>query len=86
MGIQRADDIRLVNLGFAASFLAIAGLGILQANVAYVSEKPELKRRGLPPLPARGGAEERARPYSVVRARPRRRPVFSFAGIAGTAF
>lgn len=47
---QRAEDIRLVNLGFVAGFLATAALGIVQANLAFVPEKAERKPRDLPPL------------------------------------
>lgn len=51
---QRAEDIRLVNLGFVGAFVAIAAGGILQANLAFVPETAETRKRDLPPLdPAR---------------------------------
>lgn len=56
---QRGSDIQLVNLGFAGAFLAIAAAGIVQANVAFVSESAEKKKRDLPPLsPATGRTTE----------------------------
>lgn len=51
---NRAEDLRLVNLGFAGAFVLVAGLGILQANIAYVPEVAEKKRRDLPPLETPG--------------------------------
>lgn len=47
---QRAEDLRLVNLGFTGAFLAIAAIGIVQANVAFVPESAEKKKRDLPPI------------------------------------
>lgn len=46
----RAEDLRLVNLGFVGGFLLAAGVGILQANVVFVPESAEKKKRDLPPL------------------------------------
>jgi hypothetical protein len=48
---NRAQDLRFANLGFAGGFLAIAAIGVIQANVAFVPETPEKKKRDLPPLP-----------------------------------
>jgi hypothetical protein len=48
----RAEDIRLVNLGFVGGFLVAAGIGIAQANIAFVPERLEKRKRDLPPLPA----------------------------------
>jgi hypothetical protein len=45
---QNADDLRIVNLSFVAAFGAIAGIGILQAHLAYVPETAEKKPRALP--------------------------------------
>ena len=47
---QRADDIRAANLTMAGIFGAIAITGIVQANLAYVPERKETKKRPLPPL------------------------------------
>jgi hypothetical protein len=47
---QRAEDLRLVNLGFAGAFVAIAGIGIAQAHLAYVPESPEKRKRDLPAM------------------------------------
>lgn len=47
---DRADNIRTVNLSFAGAFAALAITGIVQANLAYVSETVEIRKRELPPL------------------------------------
>jgi hypothetical protein len=47
---KRAEDLRLVNLGFAGGFVLAAAIGIVQANVAFVPEAAETKKRDLPPL------------------------------------
>ena len=47
---QRAENIRLANLGFATGFVAVAVLGILEANLSFVPEHAEKKPRPLPPL------------------------------------
>lgn len=47
---QRAEDLRIVNLGFAGAFVAIAAIGIVQAHLAFVPETAEKKKRELPPL------------------------------------
>ncbi|MBX3188234.1 MAG: hypothetical protein KF819_14525 [Labilithrix sp.] len=44
----RADAIRVVNLSMAGAFGLIAAAGILQANLAYVPETFETKKRELP--------------------------------------
>lgn len=58
---QRAEDIRVVNLGFAAAFLAIAAGGIVQAHVAYVPESAEKKKRDLPPIDTEKGVGQSPR-------------------------
>jgi hypothetical protein len=45
---ERADNIRTVNLSLAGAVAAIGIIGIVQANLAYVPEKVETKRRDLP--------------------------------------
>ncbi|MCL2725878.1 MAG: hypothetical protein FWD69_15735 [Polyangiaceae bacterium] len=47
---NRARNIRIVNLSLTGSFVALAVAGILQANIAYISEVTEVKKRPLPPL------------------------------------
>lgn len=47
---QRAEDVRIVNLGFAGAFVAIAAIGIVQAHLTFVPETAEKKKRELPPL------------------------------------
>ena len=47
---QRADDIRSVNLALAGAFAAVAIGGIVHANLAYVPETSETKKRELPAL------------------------------------
>ena len=92
---QRAEDIRLVNLDFVAGFLAVAAIGIVQANIAFVSERPEKKKRDLPPLGTSQGPRRAARvipPLSaiapVVSPLPGRdgAPGGLFVGVQGAAF
>ena len=45
---QRAEDIRLVNLGFVGGFLAALGIGIAQAQIAFVPAKKEIRTRDIP--------------------------------------
>jgi TolA-binding protein len=47
---DRAENIRTVNLSMAGAFAAIAITGIVQANLAYVPERVETKRRDLPAI------------------------------------
>lgn len=47
---QRAEDIRLVNLGFAGGLIGVAAIGIAQAHIAFTPESAEKKPRDLPPL------------------------------------
>jgi hypothetical protein len=56
---HRAEDVRLVNLGFAGAFVAIAAIGIVQAHLAYVPESAEKKKRDLPPLAFRSASWSR---------------------------
>jgi TolA-binding protein len=46
----RADNIQTVNLSLAGAFAAIAITGIVQANLAYVPETVETRKRDLPAL------------------------------------
>lgn len=46
----RADEIRTWNLGLGAALAAVAAVGIVQANVAFVPQFDERKKRPLPPL------------------------------------
>ena len=45
----RADTIYTVNLSLVGAFAAVAITGIVQANLAYVPEISETKKRELPP-------------------------------------
>ena len=84
---QRADDIRLVNLGFVGAFLAIAAVGISRPTSPSSPETPEIKRRGLPPLEPRGAVQKSAlAPILSYVPGPGGGPAGFFAGIAGTAF
>lgn len=47
---QRADQIQTANLILAGAFVAITGVGILQANVVYQPQREERKKRDLPPI------------------------------------
>lgn len=49
----RADDLRTWNLGLGGALATVAAVGIIQANVAFVPEFDEIKRRPLPPLARR---------------------------------
>jgi len=51
---QRAEDLRIANLGFAIGLVGTAALGIVQAHVAFVPERAEKKPRPLPPVPRVG--------------------------------
>jgi tetratricopeptide (TPR) repeat protein len=46
----RADDLRTWNLGLGGALATVAAIGIVQANVAFVPQFDELKKRSLPPL------------------------------------
>lgn len=47
---ERADTIQVANLSMAGAFGLLAVAGIVQANIAYVPETFETKKRELPPL------------------------------------
>ncbi|CAN5905117.1 hypothetical protein BH11MYX4_BH11MYX4_41830 [soil metagenome] len=46
---ERADTIQTVNLSLVGALAAVAVTGIVQANLAYIPEISETKRRELPP-------------------------------------
>jgi tetratricopeptide (TPR) repeat protein len=50
--MARADDLFIANIAVTGAFVLVAGAGILQANIAYVPEYVEVKKRELPPLSA----------------------------------
>jgi tetratricopeptide (TPR) repeat protein len=77
---DRAEQIRLVNLGLVGAFVAVTAVGIIQANVSYVPEVVERKKRELPPL-------ERITPVvSTVTSGGRGTPDGVFVGVSGTLF
>ena len=45
-----------MNLGFVGGFLAAAGIGIAQAQIAFVPEKKEIRTRDIPPKPVSASA------------------------------
>lgn len=47
---QRADQIQVANLILVGTFVAVTGVGILQANLSYQPQREERKKRDLPPL------------------------------------
>jgi tetratricopeptide (TPR) repeat protein len=47
---QRAEDLRVANLAFAAGFLGTAALGIVHAHLSFVPEHAQKRPRDLPPL------------------------------------
>lgn len=94
---QRAEDIRLVNLGFAGGFVLAAAVGIVQAHVAFVPESAEKKKRDLPPMTPRssslGGDRSAARrvlstiaPIVTPLSRQDGTPSGVYIGIRGMAF
>ena len=46
---DRADTIQTVNLSLVGALAAVAITGVVQANLAYVPEITETKKRELPP-------------------------------------
>lgn len=46
---DRANAIQLVNFGLVGAFAIVAVAGVVQANVSFVGERVELKKRELPP-------------------------------------
>ena len=78
---DRADNIRTLNLSLAGAFAAVAITGIVQANLTYVPERVETKRRDLPPI-------SRITPVvsPLARAEGSAIPAGVFVGIAGTTF
>jgi len=47
---DRAESIRTANLALVGTLVAFAAAGIVQANLAYVPERVEVKKRELPPV------------------------------------
>jgi tetratricopeptide (TPR) repeat protein len=47
---NRALDIQVANLSVVGGFIGLAAIGIVQAELAYVPEVAETKKRDLPPL------------------------------------
>lgn len=78
---DRADNIRTVNLSFAGAFAALAITGIVQANLSYVPETFETKKRPLPPV-------SRLTPILAPLARSESSAVPSgvFVGVSGVTF
>jgi len=78
---DRADNIRTLNLSLAGAFLAIAVTGIVQANLSYVPERVETKKRDLPII-------SRLTPVvsPLARSEGSAIPAGVFVGIAGTTF
>lgn len=80
---DRADSIRLVNLGLVGALAAVAVAGIAQANIAFVDEVNETKKRDLPKLdvPAVSVAPV------IAPLGPREgAPTGAFVGVGGTLF
>ena len=71
---DRQDNIRTVNLSLAGAFAALAVTGIVQANLSYVPETVETKKRDLPVVSN----------VSRVTVKPVVSPMF--IGITGTLF
>jgi tetratricopeptide (TPR) repeat protein len=51
--LNRAEDIRVVNLGFTIGLIGAAAVGITQAQIAFTPEAAVTKPRDLPPLEKR---------------------------------
>jgi len=76
---DRADTIYTLNVSLVGAFAAVAVTGIVQANLAYVPEVSETRRRALPP-------EARLRPLATPLARSEGSlvPQGGIVGVAGT--
>ena len=48
--IDRANDVRLINIASYVAFAVTAGLGVLHAQLTYVPDRIEIRRRPLPPV------------------------------------
>lgn len=46
---DRANDIRLTDLGLCIGLVGVAAIGVLQAHLAFVPESAETRQRPLPP-------------------------------------
>jgi tetratricopeptide (TPR) repeat protein len=79
---ERAEDIRFTNIGLAGAFVAVAAIGIIQANLGYVPEIVEVKKRELPALPALS----RLSPVISPVARGDGAPTGVFVGLSGVVF
>jgi hypothetical protein len=76
---DRADQIAIVNLSLFGAFVVVAGAGIVQANVEYVPEVVEVKKRDLPALSALS-------PVIAPVARQDGSPSGVFVGLKGATF
>jgi hypothetical protein len=47
--IDRANAVRVVNLSLAGAFAAVAIVGVVQAQAAFVPERTDVKKRVIPP-------------------------------------
>ena len=76
---DRADTIQTVNLSLVGAFAAVAITGVVQANLAYVPEISETKKRELPP-------ESRLTPFvsPVARSEGSFMPQGGIVGVGGT--
>jgi tetratricopeptide (TPR) repeat protein len=76
---DRANNIRTVNLSLAGALAAIGITGIVQANLAYVRETVETKKRPLPPV-------SRLSPFvaPVARSESALAPQGALIGVTGT--
>ncbi|HVH42226.1 MAG TPA: hypothetical protein VM925_07770, partial [Labilithrix sp.] len=92
---ERAQAVRIANLGFAGAFVAIAAIGIVQAHVAFVPESAEKKKRDLPPLALRSSLRSSSEPSfglstiaPIVSPLPGQdgAPAGVYLGIRGTSF
>ncbi|HQY62681.1 MAG: hypothetical protein IPF92_12760 [Myxococcales bacterium] len=65
---DRAASIRAVNLALAGGFVAVAIAGVVQAQLAFVPERVEVRKRSLPPEPdgAPASAKVGRAPHTVV--------------------
>jgi TolA-binding protein len=78
---DHADNIRTVNLSFVGALAVLAVTGVVQANLSYVPETVETKKRSLPPL-------SRLTPIvsPVAKSEASAVPSGVFVGISGTLF
>jgi tetratricopeptide (TPR) repeat protein len=76
---DRAEGIRITNLSLVGALVAVAAVGVVQANLVYVPETTEVKKRELP-------AVSKLAPVVSTVSRADGTPTGLFVGVRGLAF